>query len=216
MAGDFAVGLQVTSTSGATGSVTRPIAIRLAPPPGPVGVSINDGAQFTNDPNVRIFLRWPALTSNVTVSDDGGFAHSRTVAVFPAVPWKLDSSGPERLPKTVYVRFDGSTQTFQDDIILDETAPVVQQATVTAAVGGTAQKAAIVSARKRRFIVATRAKDNVSGVARMQITSNRRKPRAALRYRAKAPFKTSAKVIYVRVRDRAGNWSRWRTAKSHK
>ena len=49
----------------------------------------------------------------------------------PEIDWALDSSGPERLPKTVYVRFQIGPLTsdnFTDDIILDERPPVVNSA----------------------------------------------------------------------------------------
>src|SRR4029079_9821871 len=96
-----------------------PTCTTAAPPPGPVGVSINNGAQYTNDPDVHVAVVWPACVHTLTISNDGGFRAAEVKALARTTDWTLSSSGPERLPKTIYVRFDGSTQTFQDDIILD-------------------------------------------------------------------------------------------------
>jgi sugar lactone lactonase YvrE len=188
-----------------------------SPDEGPVGVSINDGAQFTNDPDVTVYVRWPQLAQSLVISNDGGFRPSKTFALDKTISWRLSSSGPERLPKTIYVRFSGGgsdSQTFQDDIILDQTRPIIEQASAAPAPGATRRIVAWTRSAKARTVrVKTRAKDNLSGVARIQITRNKRKPGPALSYKSKRLFKTSASTIFVRVRDRAGNWSRWRTVK---
>ena len=119
--GPVSVGLRVTSEKGGTAIIRRSVDVFAAPPPGFVGVSINQGAQFTNTPNVALSPIWPPFTKTIVISNDGGFANAQVLPVEAFVPWILDSSGPERLPKIVYLRFGDSTQTFTDDIILDTT-----------------------------------------------------------------------------------------------
>jgi hypothetical protein len=210
--GSRVVRVRVTGTGGVVRTGSLDVGIRPAPPPGLVGISINGGAQFTNDPQVQLHVVWPAFAQELVASNDGGFGDAHTSALHATIPWTLASTGPERLPKTVYARFDDNTQTFQDDIVLDETAPVVQQATATRA-RAVAARITIAAAKRRAFRVRTRAKDNLSGVARLQLTTNKHKPGRALHYKPKRVFKASSSKIYVRVRDRAGNWSRWRNVK---
>ena len=208
--GVFHPRVRVTNAHGLTSTATTTVDVRLASPPGATGVSINGGAQYTNDPDVRVTVRWPALASHLAVSNDGGFSPNKVLAVAPEIAWRLDSSGPERLPKTIYVRFAGGrsgAETYQDDIILDQTPPRVLSATVAA-------PAAASAAAARKLRLRLRARDNVSGVARMQITQNRRKPGKVLRYRSRATLRGKpGRAVYVRVKDRAGNWSRWRRAR---
>jgi len=185
-------------------------------PAGPTGVSINDGAQFTNDPNVTLSMRWPRLAATASLSNDGGFAKAKTVPVAATVPWKLDSSGPERLPKTIYVRFtggDSGPETYQDDIILDETPPTVSQASaVTTSTARQAWIASLATSKTRTYKLKIKASDKLSGVAKMQISSNKRKPGTLLRYSTRATIRSNKSPLYVRVRDRAGNYSTWRKA----
>src|SRR5439155_15303022 len=106
-------------------------------------------AQYTNDPHVTITSVFPASTTSMLFSNDGGFFDPQTFVPKRETPWLLDSSGPERLPKIVYVRFLVGplvTQNFIDDIILDETPPKVQSASLTAA----ASTARVVQAAKLR------------------------------------------------------------------
>jgi 6-phosphogluconolactonase (cycloisomerase 2 family) len=170
----------------------------------PVTVQINEGDEYTNDPDVELTIAhvnpngWGALL----VSNDGGFPPGATTDLVydrasEKYPWTLASSGPERLPKTVYVlaqNYDGKPPA-TDSIILDERPPAVDSAVVTAA--------------NRRLRI--RAHDNVSGVVRMQITRDRRKPGNWRVYKRTAPAKPSG-TTFVRVRDRARNVSRWRRA----
>lgn len=163
----------------------------------PVGVTINDDAEATNRRAVTIGISAPSCDSTVTVSNNGSFRDARTFPVAAEIPWTLVASRSERLPKTVYVRFGTSTQTFTDDIILDQTPPVLRRAIVSPLRG---------SARLRVVV-----RERGSGLAQVQ-ASRRRGAAAAtpLRLRGTAVRVRSVRdVRWARVSDRAGNWSRW-------
>jgi hypothetical protein len=142
-------------------------------------------------------------------SNDGGFLAPATFQPKADTPWKLDSSGPERLPKTVYVRFLSGpfvSETFTDDIILDEIPPKV----LAAALAGPDQLKAASSAAKRSYKLKVKATDSNSGVGRLQVTNNKKKPGKLLKYKRKLTVKLAARPKFVRARDRAGNYSPWR------
>lgn len=179
------------------------------PPPGPIGISINEGARFTNTPRVTLEVVWPGCTSALLISNDGGFRKAQSRPVSARTPWVLDSSGPERLPKTVYLRFDGAPVNFTDDIILDQTPPLVIAATASiarrmATSNGRAERRPAETVRVR-----IRARDRVSGIRAMKVTDDRRRPVRARPFRGITTFDTGKNSIFVRVRDGAGNWSAW-------
>jgi hypothetical protein len=224
---------------------------------GPAGISINNGNDFTNDPNVSIrvvhqrksivtptplgctpdpgsrnyldYLQpwaWGGVTG-VAISNDGGFGGYKVRPLDPdasieTVKWTLRESGSERLPKTVYARFSWYHTGFKapgmvgpstqlesesrtDDIILDQTAPTVS--VESAAIIGRARIRAV-----RKVAVRTKAVDKTSGVSHIQITTNRKKPGVWIRYKRKVNVNLSARrtIAFVRVKDQAGNASRWR------
>ncbi|MEI2644105.1 MAG: hypothetical protein V9G10_17850 [Candidatus Nanopelagicales bacterium] len=202
---------------GATGSATWSTAYRVLPNP-PAdresGVSINDGADYTNDPQVKLFLGWRSWeTSRVKVSNDGGFAPSRT-RTFPItgtdpIDWRLVVLGNERLPKTVYVRFGmegGGWEpvTYTDDIVLDTVQPQILS------LSWATPTALSLSAAHRSLRV--KAKDNRSGLKAMQIAKGKpRKQAKIIKYSRTTSVPASGRV-FVRVRDGAGNWSKWQSA----
>jgi sugar lactone lactonase YvrE len=201
--GDIRVSVRVTAESGITDTAEAALTVLLASPPGPVGVSINAGAQFTNDPNVTISVRWPAFATSVLIANDGGFTDAVAVPVDASIAWTLDSSGPERLPKTIYVRFQGGEsgpETYQDDIILDQTPPTIEG--VRAAVRG--------SGDARGYRLSIRASDELSGVAQMQITNDTSEPGDIVPFEPKTQVRTRSRKLLVRVQDLAGNFSPWR------
>jgi hypothetical protein len=167
----------------------------------PLSVQINGGDRYTNDPDVELTIAHvsPGLSDGILVSNDGGFPAGASTRfdydrASDKYPWTLATSGPERLAKTVYVKSPSwSTETATDSIVLDERPPAVDSAVVA----------------KRKLAV--RAHDNLSGVARMQVTHNRRKPGAWRAYKRTVSLPTGG-ATYVRVRDRAHNSSRWRRA----
>jgi hypothetical protein len=212
--GSFTFGLRVTDTVGKSATTTR--TLRVTAPPivaDQLGVSVNHGAQYTNSPNVKITLKFPASTTNVIVSNDGGFFSPTPFAPQPEIDWVLNSSGPERLPKTVYVRFlvgPITSETFTDDIILDERPPVVNQASVAPAAGAARAAGA---AKLRTWSVKLKATDPNSGVDAVQIAANKKKPGKFLAYKTKLKVKAPSRKLFVRARDRAGNLSPWKKAR---
>jgi hypothetical protein len=234
------VAVKVTNDSGNPDTASGVIDVRRVPPPGSgvVGVSINEAATFTNDPNVKLTVVWPALASDLAVSNDGGFASS-DVFPLPAngiTEWTLDDSGPERLPKTVYLRYYGAgsdLNTYTDDIILDRTAPVIEAATAVEGAAAASVPASLSSSispgsqgspastsRRRapkRYRIRLRARDATSGVVAIQAARSTRAKGPVIRVgrRVTNLRKTiNPRVRYrpklVRVKDAAGNWSRFR------
>jgi len=206
---------------------------RVKPPSlSELGVTITDpegNSDFTRTPQVKLQINAPEFSSGVTLSNDGGFGGGS--ATLPRNPsyrgppydWGLLSSGPERLPKTVYVRFPGDyplcfecfrnpAQTFTDDIILDQTPPKVQSAEIVGG-SGSASSAGLATAAKRRSVkLRIKAKDKTSGVEEMQITGKKRKPGDLIPFEKRAKAKVKGSKIFVRVLDGAGNESRWERA----
>lgn len=206
------VGLRVTDSAGLTGATLQQLRVTAAHGiAGQLGVTINNGAQYTRSPNVTVSATFPAGTTGLLFSNDGGFLAPQALPAQKDTKWRLESSGPERLPKIVYVRFVNGPFTSDsqtDDIILDETPPRVTQAAVTPLRPGIARAAAA-----RRWRVRLRAVDSNSGVKSVQVTSSKRRPGRALRYRRKLTVRSAKRPVWIRARDKAGNNSRWRRAR---
>lgn len=193
---------------------TAPYRVLPASPAGrEIGLSIDDGADFTNSPDVKLNLGWRGLVDKVKVSNDGGFAPSKTrvleIENSDPLSWRLVVLGSERLPKTVYVRFHGpglgngwDTVTYTDDIVLDTVKPEI----VSASLGSAG--AAVLAAKGRTLRV--KARDNKSGIRSMQVSKGKpRKKAKVLKYRKTVSVARSGR-LFVRVRDGAGNWSKWK------
>jgi len=206
------VQVRVTAPSGRTAITGTSVDVRQTPPTGAAGVSINNGAQFTNTPEVSVIARWPRFATDLLLSNDGGFASPLSARVEASVGWKLDASGPERLPKTIYVRFSGGTsgaETYQDDIILDQTPPELRGVALEPPreqANGSSQLA-----KSRQFRVSSRASDATSGVAEMQLARSRTRPEPFRRYAATQLLRRASLPRWARVRDFAGNVSSWKS-----
>jgi hypothetical protein len=190
----------------------------------PVGVSINEAALYTNNPLVRLRLRPPPGATGVLVSNDGGFSDARSTPINgeETHSWTLPTTGAERLPKTVHVRFIGGgvdeSKDYTDDIILDQTPPQVLNVHVERR-----GNRRIVARRKvgpqscagRSLVMRVGARDASSGLLGLTYgfrpsglgTIVKFKPRIVI----KAPLtRASAKAMYVRVSDGATNLSKRR------
>ncbi len=174
----------------------------------PLAVTINGGDEYTDDRRVRVTVSggFPAL--QLELANDGGFVDGRlfTFASDGSYPWTLASTGPDRLPKTVYARpawepgpREGGPwrgQPVHDTIVLDETRPVV-----------------LTARRVRAPRLRVRARDRLSGVKRVQIARNRGAPGRWRPYRARRLYPVARGQVWVRAGDRAGNRSRWRAVR---
>jgi hypothetical protein len=211
-AGTFNIGLRVTGDVGGTATSTQ--ALKVNDPTGGVtqiGVSINEGAQYTNSPDVKLKIVAPGGASGLLVSNDGGFAGALPQPVVKELDWKLDSSGPERLPKTVYLRFltgPFASPNYTDDIILDERPPVVDSAALAAA--PPAASRAVSAAKAKTWKVKVKAHDTNSGVGFVQVTANKKKPGKLIKYSKAVKAKSAKRPKFLRARDRAGNFSPWK------
>lgn len=188
----------------------------------PVGVSINDAAEFTNKKSITVSVTGPSGSTQAILSNDGGFKTSTTFSLVnnsADIPWTLVASKDERLPKVVYVKFvtrlGNASTPYQDDIILDTTAPTFTSATATGTTrGGSVSIAAV---KRKGASITVRASDKNSGLGAVEVRSSSRK--AATRISLSNPKATSTKVsvsttaktLQIRVIDRAGNASKWRT-----
>jgi 6-phosphogluconolactonase (cycloisomerase 2 family) len=173
-------------------------------PPGVTpGLSIADGAIYVNDPDVTLHVVPPMWDpASLRISNDPSFASADLRRIDPSgrYAWHLDRGElRDRSVKHVYVRFtsDGRypATTFSDDVILDQVAPQV------------------LSAKVRRSRLLVHAKDNRSGVKKLQLASDKRHPQRARRFTGTVKLQHVPKRLWVRVVDGAGNKSRWRGAK---
>jgi PKD domain len=206
------VRLKVTDDLGGSAIASATIGVSVTPPPGAVGVSIDNGDYATNSTAVQLDVVWPPFAQNALISNDGGFGPSgntQTLPVAATIPWTLASDGSQRLPQIVYLRFPDSaspTVTFTDDIVLDTTTPAVASATVLHSKG-------------RLYKVRLRAKETISGISQVRLSTRRsggtvlmlrdRTARGILKLSRTFSVRLGARPKWVRAQSAAGNWSKW-------
>jgi PKD repeat protein len=221
--GTYTVQLRVTRAGGRVDLASGQIIVTPHPPPGLVGVSIDEGDYATDDPHVQVDLVWPSFATQALISNDGGFGAAggtMALALAPKVPWTLEQTGPERLPKTVYVRFLGAgidTQNFTDDIILDQTPPTLESAQLLGGAGAGA--ASFARAGRHSYRIKVNARDKLVGVCAVNASTRKSggtvvtvkscHDKGIQRLAKTVTVKASARPRYVRVRNSAGDWSRW-------
>jgi hypothetical protein len=172
------------------------------------GISINEGAEYTNSRDVTVTVNPCPGAEAVRISNDGSFAVREVAVPGSSIDWTIESNLVGTFTKVVYARYlGGSGGAVSDDIILDTTTPVVSN--VSASLSGRSE---LVQTSLVRLTISAR--DTISGVGRMQITNNRGKPGKWLKFSPNTQFANQGEVIFVRVKDRAGNISTWRTLRA--
>jgi hypothetical protein len=188
------------------------------------GVTVDDGAEYTNELGVTVSLiNVPDGTVAVAIGNDGDPTKATQMSLDGfvldgdryLVPWRLQPTTLDgKLAKTVYVWFLGSDYEaipYQDGIILDTTAPaltsaVVAKTTGTGPVLGTGANAT--------YGVTLRASDFGSGLAYVQVVTSKTAATKWVGYIAKTKWRgKKGLTVYVRVKDVAGNVSAWKTVK---
>jgi len=89
-------------------------------------ITINDGALFTNLTAVTLTLTAPFGTTEMIISNDGGFGGATWEPFAVQKPWTIIAYGSHVIPRVVYAKFKTYGQIsglYQDDIVLDITAP---------------------------------------------------------------------------------------------
>ena len=170
------------------------------------GMTVDHGAIYTNDPDVELeIVPSSNLPSSLRLSNEPGFKTSelRRAEASGLYHWRLDTSGPpERTVRHVYAHFTdngiGDAERLSDDIILDLIAQQVISARLERRTG-----------HARLFL---RARDNRSGVRRLQLARQRAHPSHPRRFARRVKVHGSPRRLWVRVIDGAGNRSRWRRA----
>lgn len=194
-------------------------------------VTVNDGDLFTNQADVTLTLTAPPGTTEMQISNDGGFAGAVWEPFVPQKPWSIVAFGNSVLPRTVYVKFrtlGTISGLYQDDIILDTTAPggtveltdamnitlVDDMALRVETEPYTVYLPVVAKDNRPGFLYVTMrlaATDDVSGVSEMIISSD-----ADFREAAWEPYlptksqwlpDTGSSHVYVKFKDRAGNES---------
>lgn len=228
-----------TTTSTITPTSTIPIVQRRP------SISINDGDEFTTSELVEVSVVAPSARSKssgeivkVELSNDGGFKESKSFSINEGeatLQWRLQSSRKGVITKVVYARFNdsygGVVLTLSDDIILDNTKPVLRD--LTAISTSSTPNAVRVSEIRSRQVnlgvrLVIRGSDSISGLGLIEIRSSARGAAVAVSFgrsggspsvRAMTMTKvvtvaSGSKTLQVRLIDRAGNTSPWRTVTS--
>ncbi len=205
------------------------------------GVTINDGALFTNQTAVTLTISARPGTTQLQVSNDGGFAGAQWEPYISRKAWAITQYGSYVIPRVVYVRYKdlggNVSSNYQDDIILDVTPPTgtvsigssayVEHAGLPNLFGTTAGHPQQVGGS---YMLTTEAgsadlvtlrlsaTDDVSGVGQMLISNH--PDFAGANWEAYATSRAwtlgSNTAVYVRFRDNAGNVSQTYSAGSWK
>ena len=188
-------------------------------------ISINDGALFTNAPDVTLSICAP-YAAEMMLSNDGGFGDAEWEPYAESKAWRLTTYGQYVLPRFVYAAFkdtDGTTHgTYFDDIIHDpnppegsiavgDSVPSTLHATRTTQHAG--QPVALLSTRADGTVdLFINAQDDNSGLTEMQISASATFTDTTWEsYSALKPWTPEGgdgiKTVYARFRDGADNVS---------
>jgi hypothetical protein len=215
--GDCTINANQVGGSGwdAAPQVSKTFTILPSPPVGEPGVSIKNGNSYSNSKQVTLNLIWPEYATSARISNDGGFAASKTQTkdLAASIDWELDDSVKGINTKVVYVRFNGvadTTKTYSDDIVLDTAAPTIE--TSTAAIA------------KSAIDLSVRATDDITGVNAVQVRNGTKLVTKDYASKISIPLvdlslsvsssgirKSAVTSVEIRVSDNAGNWTGWQT-----
>lgn len=184
------VGVRVTDAGGLRDTASVAFTVIPGPPPGRIGVTVAGGARYARSLDVWVDLVWPEYARGAVLSNVGGAGPGRTRALAPRVRWRLQ--GGLDGPRTVYARFPrpgGPDRVYRDDVILDRGAPELRRVPIGGGWG-------------------VEAFDETSGVADIQLATGGVRG-AWIPFGSRRASVALGRGDRARVRDRAGNVSRW-------
>jgi hypothetical protein len=197
--------------------------------PADYGLTINNGALFSNQISVMLTIGAQPGTAQMQISNDGGFAGALWEPFTSHKAWTITQYGKEEIPRLVYIRYKdylGNTSaTYSDDIILDVTPPK-GSVSIAPNISGTRESVshpthqAGVSSTEMFTIylplifkplqvkLLLTATDDVSGVGGMIISNYSDFSGAAWEaFAAQKNWGLMGNTVYVKYRDNAGNES---------
>jgi hypothetical protein len=166
------------------------------------GLTVNKGALFTNKTAVTLTIGAKPGTTQIQVSNDGGFAGATWEPYTSQRPWEIEAYGRHILPRIVYIRYKDQSgevsSIYQDDIVLDLQPP-----------RGHVEIAVAQILAGDDVLLHLEADDDVSGVGEMLVSNQ-----ASFVGTSWQPFAPqlgwdigSGNTVYVQFRDNAGNIS---------
>ena len=191
--------------------------------PRPIGVVINNDDNETDSTTVSLTITAPPGAVAYRVSNHPNFKNAQVFNPTSPIRWELIASDEPEDIRSVYVQvfFSNGTSVVYDDYIYlmtnvdvpDEEAPIIE-ALRASRVSATAQAAAQKTVAPR---IAISVRDRRSGVTRIEVKANGRtvatKVDAARRGTYSIAIPKGAASVVVRVRDAAGNYSKWKTVR---
>jgi len=165
-------------------------------------MTINHGATWTNSTGVTLTVGAPLYTTQMQISNDGGFANAIWQPFDSRPAWQIVAFGSYAIPRTVYVRVRGNSTTpsspYSDDIIFDPVAPVGRVSIQS------------ISATSVEVTLEANDPDNLSGVAQMRVALQNNFDQAGWE-----PFSTTKTldipnvepklIVFAKFKDGAGN-----------
>ena len=171
-------------------------------PVSPMTVSVNSGQAQTNSSTVQLAFQYPASAQYLEVSKTSSFTAAVRLSPQPSATWQLDSAQPGL--QNVYVRYGdgcGRTSPTASDSILFDPLPPIGSVRISADLGRVVQ-------------VSLDAWDPLSGVAAMAVGFDAGslfwqdfRPTLQLTVPDGAQAAGTARIVYARFRDAAGNIS---------
>jgi alpha-tubulin suppressor-like RCC1 family protein len=223
--------IAVKYTSAAGSSIQRfALIVKPKKPEGRVGVTVNQGARFTDNAEVTLGLVWPEGTTTAVLSNDGSFSDAQQVPIASSIRWSLPSGGSGLLSSTVYVRFESlwpnndggwasadeqQVVNFTDDIVLDLSPPEVSSVSAASTSNAQAQRVGVARSLSARSsaLVSFNALDAVSGISAVQITADPAVPGPERALSSQYVVSVDRGTVAVRAKDNVGHWSRWSYAR---
>ena len=197
------------------------------PPPGPTppgwwwrapngnqGMTINDGAQYTNDPDVMLSVIGRPAGSDCSGPTTAASAPQDIPGrkVDPLASRRVRPRAPAQdgLPALRATRPELHRRHHPRPDQADRQLGGRRRRRGAAASSATVAQAA--AAETATYRVRIRAKDATSGVAKVQFARNKRHPSSLHKF-ARTSLQGGSAPKYLRVQDRAGNFSRWRSVR---
>jgi hypothetical protein len=178
------------------------------PPEGEPSIIVNGGAVYGRTVEVELGIIWPTGARRAVISNASEPPGQSTV-LSPSIPWTLATGQGAR---TVTVEFIGAGDvplgTVSDSIFLDPNRPNLKSAKIK-------------RHRGKAWWTTVKAGDSGSGLAKLAYSTRKSKPTTnakptkVVKFTKSSTVKTTlpSRPRWVKVRDRAGNWSGWRAVK---